>query len=187
MRKCKNCWVTKTISCYYKHPLALEWYMTSCKDCKKEYQRSKQDNLYDQWRYENKPRKRLSAIFSWIKRRCSDENNKNYQRYGWRWIKCERLSFYHFCSDMQQSYIEYCEENYIPWKRTISIDRINNNGNYCKENCRRTDYKTQARNTTSTIIYKWKPLRDICDEMGLNWKKVYQRKNRWRSIKKALK
>jgi hypothetical protein len=67
--------------------------------------------------------------------RCS---NKKYHRYAGRGISvCERwLTFENFVEDM-----------YSTFKPELSIDRINNDGNYEPSNCRWTDRETQLMNT----------------------------------------
>jgi hypothetical protein len=44
---------------------------------------------------------------------------------------------------MYESYIKHCEEF---WKRQTTIDRIDVNWDYCKENCKRSTYLEQNRN-----------------------------------------
>jgi hypothetical protein len=77
------------------------------------------------------------------------------------------------------------------YKDNLTIDRIDNNGNYCKENCRWVDAKKQANNRSTNILYKYnnqtKTLKEWCELLGKNYKKVWQRihRNNW-SFKKAI-
>lgn len=72
-----------------------------------------------------------------------------------------------------------------------SLDRINNNKGYSKKNCRWATINQQARNkrTTARILYKgkYRSIRDIEEELGLNPRVMYQRiyTYGW-SVKEAL-
>lgn len=78
-----------------------------------------------------------------IRCRCENEKAYSYHIYWGRGIKCERKTFQDFYKDMYDSYVEHCKKY---WKENTTIDRINSNWNYCKENCRRATYKEQANN-----------------------------------------
>ena len=111
-------------------------------------------------------------------RRCTKERTKWYRNYGGRWISvCEdRKILENFLKDMWWSYIEW-----------LTLERINNDWNYCKENCRRATQKEQCRNRRFTLYYKWKPLQSVCEEMWLNYDMVWSRvKQLWRDIESAL-
>jgi hypothetical protein len=84
---------------------------------------------------------RLCAVWREIKTRTLNPKNKRYSDYGGRGITiCDEwendfMSFYNWA--MSNGY----EEN-----KGLSIDRIDNDGNYCPENCRWTTSTIQTRN-----------------------------------------
>jgi len=98
-------------------------------------------------------RTRFYGVYRDMKQRCNYEKDKQYNLYGGRGIKCEWNSFLDFKKDMYKSYIKHKKK--YPEYRNTSIDRINNNGNYCKENCRWATHKIQQCNksTTAYITY----------------------------------
>ncbi len=69
--------------------------------------------------------------------RCNNPNNDNYNNYGGRGISvCKKwLTFTNFLNDMGKR------------PKGLTIDRINTNGKYCKNNCRWATKSTQSRNS----------------------------------------
>lgn len=92
--------------------------------------------------------------------RCTNPVYISWNRYGGRGITtCKRwLDFNNFKKDMFCEYKKYMEM-VNPFVKNIdfTLDRINNDGNYCKKNCRWTNLKQQCKNRsarTSNCIVK---------------------------------
>lgn len=82
---------------------------------------------------------RIYRIWCTMKSRCSNINHPDYQYYGGRGITvCEewRLNF--------MSFKEWSLEN--GYYDSLTIDRVNNNGNYEPLNCRWATMKEQSIN-----------------------------------------
>jgi hypothetical protein len=96
---------------------------------------------FENSKYKGLHNTRIYNIWKGMNDRCNNPNNQNYKDYGGRGIKvCEEWQgdkgFYNF--------LEWAlESGYL---KTLTIDRINNDGKYEPSNCRWSDYATQANN-----------------------------------------
>lgn len=118
---------------------------------------------------------KFAKIFYGIIKRCNNSYCSNYDDYGGRGIKCLWEDFISFKKDMYKSYLEHEKKH----GEDIAIDRIDNDGHYCKENCRWATYKENAQNkrTTVYIVYKNKSLSmsEWADELGISYKSLWWR------------
>jgi len=83
-----------------------------------------------------------------MKSRCENKNNPKYKHYGARGIQCSWVSFDQFKEDMYESFLRHEK---IHGGRQTTIDRIDVNRDYCKENCRWATIAEQNRNKRTSI------------------------------------
>lgn len=84
---------------------------------------------------------RLHWVWAGIIQRCTNPNNAGYSRYGGRGIQV--------CDEWRNSFKAFRDWALANgYKDGLSIDRRNNDGNYCPENCRWTDRRTQNNNSS---------------------------------------
>lgn len=123
----------------------------------------------------------LHKIWLGIKQRCYNANSASYKNYGGRGIKLseEWLDFQKFYADMIWTY-----------KTGLTIERLDVNKNYCKENCAWISKIDQSRNRTNTIwVTTEKGIMTVTEAAklaGVSWFCMYNRHLRNCSIDKIL-
>lgn len=115
---------------------------------------------------------KLYAVWRSIKTRCNNTADKNYKNYGARGIKmCDE-----WLHDFMSFYTWAMNNGY---KEGLSIDRINNNGNYEPNNCQWTTREVQSRNIRSNRNYTINGvthcLKDWCYVYNIKYNKVFDR------------
>ena len=88
---------------------------------------------------------KLYEVWKTMKQRCSNPNNSHYNNYGARGISV--------CEEWAGGYKEFYDwaiEN--GYQQGLSIERMNNDGNYCPENCKWIPMSQQARNTRKNVF-----------------------------------
>jgi len=109
-------------------------------------------------------------IWEQMKSRCKNPKAAFYQHYGGRGIRVcdEWKGFQMFWYEMKKGYAPH-----------LTIDRIDNDGNYCKENCRWATMKEQHNNTGRHRFIKYKDitrnLTQWCEELGLREQTIRRR------------
>ncbi len=130
--------------------------------------------------------RRLYRIYKHMKERCVNENDAHYKNYGGRGIGiCDEWADKHGFLYFK----DWALAN--GYRDDLTLDRIDCNGDYCPENCRFVDMKTQQNNRTNnfriTIDGETKTLAQWCEQYNAPYKRTLQRIRRdgW-SAKDAL-
>ena len=107
---------------------------------------------------------KVYMVWTAMKQRCYNSNNKNFSQYGGRGIKvCEKWkhNFFAFLNDMGKRPDGYC------------LERINNDNGYSPTNCRWATRYEQARNRRPNVFIEANGLnmisKDWSDFLGMNY------------------
>lgn len=117
-----------------------------------------------------------------MKRRCTDPRRADYERYGGNGIKvCEEWMNF-------QNFLDWSKENgYAP---SLTIDRIDREGNYEPTNCRWADIYTQANNRKNNHWIEYcgetHTMKEWSDKLNISYYALRDRLNRGWDVEKAL-
>lgn len=123
-------------------------------------------------------RERLHNIWYLIKYRCENPESPAYHNYGGRGISmCKEWN------DGDDGYFAFKQwalsNGYSP---ELSIDRIDNDGDYSPLNCRWVNKYAQANNKRNNVLYEIngvsKTIPDWCRDYNMPWKTVWSRVHR---------
>jgi predicted nucleic acid-binding Zn ribbon protein len=129
---------------------------------------------------------KTSEYMSWhaMKERCNNPNQQSYARYGGRGITYDPTwnNFEQFLKDMGP-------KNHSK----LELERINNDENYCKKNCRWATHKEQTRNRggkRATRLYTFNEktmcIADWAKEVGITAQAMQKRLNKNWPLEKAF-
>ena len=143
-----------------------------CKDLPQKFQKT-----------HGKTNTRLYKIWCAMKHRCenpaSEKSKKNYKDRGITICK-EWHDFINFQ--------KWALEN--GYADNLSIDRIDNNGNYCPENCKWSTAKEQAQNRRSNVFVtynnKTQTISQWADELNIKRKTLTERLRKGWSVERAF-
>lgn len=121
--------------------------------------------------YSKRKNNRLHNIHSKMILRCENPNNNEYKRYGARGIKV--------CKEWHdlKTFGDWAMLN--GYNDDLQIDRIDNNGDYCPENCRWVTPKINSNNKRNTIYVVVKgeklTLSDVSEKYGIRRSLIHRR------------
>lgn len=135
-------------------------------------------------KYENsKVGERLYNTWNRMIHRCYDPNNHKYNSYGARGIKV--------CDEWHKDYdtfYKWAIEN--GYELGLWIERIDNNGNYCPQNCKWATRKEQMRNTRRNNFIEYNSethtLAEWCENLNLHYKTVNSRLYKGWSVQRTF-
>lgn len=114
--------------------------------------------------------------------RCTNKNDKAFKHYGALGISV--------CDRWMNSFDNFVDDMGMRPSKDHSLDRIDVNGNYCKENCRWADKLTQANNKRKSkkieVFGLLMTAREIANETGIPIKTIKSRIDKNMSPEKII-
>lgn len=126
---------------------------------------------------------RLFSIWHKMKERCYNENHVQYHRYGGRGITvCDEWK------DNSKAFFDWALSS--GYSKDLTLDRIDNDGNYSPDNCKWSTAKEQMNNRSNnrliTYYGKTHTLTEWSRIKGISPATIYNRLNAGWSIKKTF-
>ena len=120
----------------------------------------------------NKTKHPLYSVWTNMKSRCYTPTDNEYKNYGVRGIKV--------CDEWREDFMAFYNWAFANgYKKGLSIDRINNDGDYEPNNCRWATVRQQINNRRCTILLTYKdrtlPLAEWATVTGINYCTLYKR------------
>lgn len=128
---------------------------------------------------------RLHKIWHSMYCRCYYSATNQYKNYGGRGIKvCEEWKH----MDGFINFYNWAINN--GYRDDLTLDRIDNNKNYCPENCRWSTPKQQSNHRTNNVLYTYKgrtqTSKQWCDEYGISQTTLNDRLKRGWTLEQSL-
>lgn len=171
MKTCRKCLVEYDESFFNKRPRGKNGINAQCKNCTRA-QNKKQ----------GKPKRPLGHdVWRGMLKRCDYKKAINYHNYGGRGITYDPKwrTYGGFWEDMGPSFVP-----------GLTLDRIDNDGNYSKENCRWATWREQSANRRNARIIEMdgesKILAEWCRLFSVNYYSVRDRMNTGSTLKEAI-
>lgn len=124
---------------------------------------------------------RLYNIWQKMKNRCYDSNTQAYKDYGGRGINV--------CDEWKNSFVSFQKWALSNgYQDNLTIERKDNNGNYCPQNCMWANRTQQGNNKRNNIILTWnnksQTISQWANELNISASALRARKHRgWDDVK----
>lgn len=150
-KHCKDC-INKRNRKYYKNN------KEKILKQKKEYQKKNREKFKERRTEKKRKFNGLSDVWRAMKERCYYSKNNHYNRYGGRGITV--------CKEWKDSFLTFYKWAKDKHEKGLQIDRRDNDGNYCPENCRFVTGIENIRNCSATKLSeeKVRKIRKLLEE-----------------------
>ena len=126
---------------------------------------------------------KLYSVWKAMRKRCKNTHNSDYKYYGGKGIKV--------CNEWDTDF-----ESFKSWSLCngynpeLTIDRIDLNKDYCPDNCRWVDFKTQCNNRSTNTRYTYDgethTIAEWSEITGINYSTLYHRIKQGKTINEVL-
>lgn len=104
---------------------------------------------------------KVAKAYTAMKQRCYNDKNKHYKDYWWRWIIV--------CDYWIENINNFIEDMWSTWEEWLSLERVDNDKWYSKDNCKWVTSLEQSKNKRTTLRVEWKCLKHFCKDNWLNY------------------